>query len=125
MGEKEYLFVYGTLKKGFKNHYLLRERAVFIGAARTRYKYALYAGEVPYVTPDEEVSVIHGEVYLVDGRTLSLLDDFEEHPHEYERSLIPVILEDGREITAHIYFHKRPEGRLIPSGRYGRSSCLY
>jgi len=114
------VFVYGTLKKGLSNHhYLEGGNATFLGQAITKKRFALYADLYPYVYPKEAISHIKGEVYLVDKETLARLDALEEHPDWYYREKTRVILEDGREMDAFIYFHDEPSGRLIPSGCYG------
>ena len=113
------VFVYGTLKKGFPNHHYLRNgNASFVGRGFTKKRFALYVDLFPYVYPQEEVSHIHGEVYLVDNHTLERLDMLEEHPHWYKREKTKIVLEDGAEIEAFIYFHPTPRGKLIPGGNY-------
>ncbi|EMG36207.1 gamma-glutamylcyclotransferase family protein [Desulfocurvibacter africanus] len=113
----EYVFVYGTLRRSFQNHRLL-SRSPCLGGAGTRERYALYVGEYPFVVRDQPVSPIIGEVYKVDPATLMVLDALEEHPQVYRREKVPVVLDDGREIEAWLYFYPRPGGRLIESGDY-------
>lgn len=109
------VFVYGTLQRGFSNHHILSQ-ARFLGPARSRDEYALYVEYFPKVIPHERVSVIHGELYLVDDYTLALLDDLEDHPFLYRREQIPVITDDGSETLAWIYFHPEASGQLVASG---------
>jgi len=109
------VFVYGTLRRGLPNHHLLAQ-ARCLGPAQTRDRYALYLDSYPKVVPHEAVAAIQGEVYLIDSYTLALLDDLEDHPFQYRRQQIPVILEDGDEILAWIYFHPEPGGLLVPDG---------
>ncbi len=121
IARKVAVFVYGTLKKGFSNHhYLANGNATFVGKGVTKKRFALYADIFPYVTPREAVCHIHGEVYLVDKKTLERLDGLEEHPHWYKREKTWITLEDGREIETFIYFHYNPRGKLIPSGNYSQ-----
>ena len=115
MYRKHSVFVYGTLKRGFPNHFFL-ERATFLGAGRTSAKYALYEGEYPFVIKDEAVSRIAGEVYEVDDVTLARLDQLEQHPDFYRREQAEVMLTSGFLVTAWVYFFPRPEGVLVPSG---------
>ncbi len=115
MDEQHLVFVYGTLLKGLSNHRLLAE-ARFLGPARTKQRYALYLDYFPKVIAEEAVSPIIGELYLVDGRALALLDDLEDHPFEYRRQQVPVIMDDGAETPAWIYFHPRPGGHLVADG---------
>jgi gamma-glutamylaminecyclotransferase len=113
--EPHLVFVYGTLLRGLSNHALLTQ-ARFLGAARTKALYALYVDHFPKVVRDEPVSPILGELYLVDGWTLARLDDLEDHPFEYRREQIAVIMADGEETRAWIYFHPEPGGYLLAAG---------
>jgi gamma-glutamylaminecyclotransferase len=115
MEEKQLVFVYGTLLRGLSNHTLLAQ-ARFLGAARTKEAYALYVAAYPKVIRDEPVSPIVGELYLVNGPTLALLDDLEDHPFMYRREQISVIMDDGEETLAWIYFHPQPGGYLVAGG---------
>ncbi len=115
------VFVYGTLKKGYSNHHLLKN-GKFLGEAKTKYKYALYEKVYPYVSHNPKVSNIHGEVYQVDNFTLRKLDILEGHPYEYKRELIPVIL-NNKELKAWMYFNdKYKGGKLIPQGIYKKQT---
>ncbi|EFI34600.1 AIG2 family protein [Desulfonatronospira thiodismutans ASO3-1] len=113
----EYVFVYGTLRKGCSNHHLLKD-ARDIGPARTSEDYALYVHDYPYTVKSEAVGPIRGEVYLVDGRGLDRLDRLENHPHWYVREKKPVQLDEGREVQAWIYFFPEPRGHLVKSGDF-------
>jgi len=112
-----FVFVYGTLKRGFGNHALL-SGARFVGRARTKHKYALYESGIPFLYPYESVSFIKGEVYEVDDITLDSLDALEGHPFWYRREKAPVILDNGKEVEAWIYFYPEKEGVLNTSGEY-------
>jgi len=72
-----YVFVYGSLKKGFFNHQVI-ENPKFICKTHTKECYKMLdLQSFPGVTKEEKLSVIHGEVYNVDNITLELLDKFE------------------------------------------------
>lgn len=111
------LFVYGTLRKEQGNHRLLKS-SKFIGNAKTKFRYALYGSGVPFLSRTGAVSQVTGEVYSIDTATLERLDELEGHPDAYKREQAEVVLEDGTELTAWIYFHKKPEGCLIESGDF-------
>jgi gamma-glutamylaminecyclotransferase len=86
------VFVYGTLLAGEGNHALL-QTARFIGAARTPPGFGLYdLGAFPGLVRGGQAAVV-GEVYEVDAPTLAALDDLEDHPTFYQRTII--VLEDG------------------------------
>ncbi len=70
------LFVYGSLKRGERNHAALGG-ARFVAEARTAAGYCLCAlGEYPALLKRGERAVT-GELYRVDARLLRELDDFE------------------------------------------------
>lgn len=115
------VFVYGTLRRGFSNHHLLAA-ARPLGGALTRERYALYLGEYPFLSRDQALCRVAGEVYEVSQGMLMTLDALEEHPRVYERFVIPVVLDSGREIEAWCYFHPAPRGRLISHGDFSRAA---
>ena len=115
------VFVYGTLKRGFGNHHLL-SRANYLGKAVTKEFYALYVSNIPFVIRTEQVSHIHGEVYLVGQAMLEDLDSLEGHPGWYKRAQVSVCLQDvqckKKYIHAWIYFYPKPTGQLQADGIY-------
>ncbi len=114
------VFVYGTLRKGQVNSHLLHV-CQFLGRAKTKAKYALYAREIPFLSRTKEVSPVVGEVYAVDDNTLERLDELEKHPRWYRREKAEIILEErAMEMTAWIYFCDVQEGELelIESGDF-------
>lgn len=118
MRDSHRVFVYGTLRRGFRHHSLLRN-ARFLGAGRTKEHYALHADGLPYVIREEPVSPIRGEVYSVSGKTLEALDRLEGHPFFYRRESVDVLADDGRSVRAWVYFYPERRGTLIESGDYG------
>ncbi|MGQ9921817.1 MAG: gamma-glutamylcyclotransferase family protein [Desulfobacca sp.] len=113
--ERHLVFVYGTLRQGLPNHHFLTA-ARALGSARTKERYALYVAGVPKVVAAEAISQIQGELYLVDNYTLAMLDDLEDHPFTYRRQQVPVIMADGAETLAWLYFQPHPGGFLVPDG---------
>lgn len=78
-------FVYGTLKQGFSNHWLIEEvvgegHAHFIGVAKSKQRFPLVCGpfQVPFLLhiPNSGLQV-KGELYAVDQSALELLDELE------------------------------------------------
>ena len=115
------IFVYGTLKRGGRYHYLLENGKVsFMGKAITRERFIMYERDgIPYVSRKKRLSRIKGEVYEVDEKTLFRLDLLEEHPHWYKREEVDVELEDGRDfLRAFMYFNENEKGRVILSGNF-------
>jgi len=92
------LFVYGTMKRGLRNHARLA-KARFLGEAITRGDcYLMWTKQVPgttklapVLTPDGTFR-IRGELYEVDGDILSNIDLCEGHPVVYERFQVDVDL---------------------------------
>jgi gamma-glutamylaminecyclotransferase len=119
MPSTELVFVYGTLRKGGKYNAALRD-AIFLGSAQTQEQYALYRAEYARLVKQESVSPITGEVYQVNPSTLSYLDEIEEHPDVYCREQVQVILENGQQVWAWVYFYPQPIGILEPSGDYAQ-----
>lgn len=117
------LFVYGTLKQGFSNHYFLKD-AEFVAPAKTVERYALFVDEFPHVYPKDPVCSIQGEVYHVDFSTLTRIDALEGHPNFYRRELVEVRLQSGEATKAWIYFHSKGAGQLIASGEFNPSRDL-
>nr|CAB3248923.1 putative gamma-glutamylcyclotransferase CG2811 [Phallusia mammillata] len=93
------IFVYGTLKDGFPNNYLLKNKdygkCTFCYNARTVNKYPLVVAteyDIPFMLDLEETGhCIDGEVYDVDNIMLKKLDEIESHPRFYRRTPIKVM----------------------------------
>ena len=67
-------------------------------------------GAFPAMIPGGGKSVA-GELYEVDGPTLSALDHLEGHPHFYRRERIR--LENGEEVLAYLLTREQAGGRVI------------
>ncbi|WP_457756118.1 gamma-glutamylcyclotransferase family protein [Thermodesulfatator indicus] len=99
------VFVYGTLKKGFRLHRYLKD-AKFLGKACLS-GYDMYdLGWYPGIVPGP--GTVYGEVYEIDLKTLFILDEVEDEGQEYERKILPVKLEDGKVVHAFVYVYKGP-----------------
>jgi gamma-glutamylaminecyclotransferase len=83
------VFVYGTLKSGFWNHYLLKD-CEFACAAATVPTYKMIENGFPVIMPDPEGKSIAGEIYTIDDETLAMLDQLEREGSSYDRKLIDV-----------------------------------
>jgi len=109
------VFVYGTLRSGNSDHRHLRN-AKLLGRGRTKEQFALYLGVTPYVVKSEKVSWIVGEAYEVDDRTLRRLDLLQQCPSWRFRESVDVVLDDGRELQAMMYFAREKKRQLVLSG---------
>ncbi len=96
----EYVFVYGTLKKGFYNHKGRLDgtagHSKFIKQDTidgVMYDLGDFPGVVLYKKNDNQTELehrlkIHGEVYEIDKNVLKKLDQLEGYPNFYNRSEI-------------------------------------
>jgi gamma-glutamylcyclotransferase (GGCT)/AIG2-like uncharacterized protein YtfP len=106
------LFVYGTLRKGFRSHKLLqrfRARLIASGTVRGRlYDLGTYPGAVDCAGAEH----VCGEVYFLPdpGAAFRALDRFEgfnparRESNEFERRETTVTLSDGRKVRAWVYW---------------------
>lgn len=79
------VFVYGTLKKGFYNHYLLGG-APLVDSGQYLLPFSMKSvGAFPALDPEDHISRIYGEIYDVEEHVLTKLDYLEGHPDWYER----------------------------------------
>ncbi|MFB4169132.1 gamma-glutamylcyclotransferase [Virgibacillus sp. JSM 102003] len=117
------VFVYGTLRKGERNHHFLDGAACIFEQCRTNG--SLYDTNNRYPTMKESKSSwVYGELYEVTEaqlRSIDRLEGFEEGHHDnlYNRTTAPVYNDSGGEISANIYtagqlLHKST--KRIPSG---------
>ena len=110
------LFVYGSLKRGFRHHGVLGD-ALFEGPARTTAGFFLaLQGEYPALVRGGEGSV-EGELFRVTAELLTELDRFEGCPDLYLREL--VTLDDGTSAQSYLIPPDRASALpIIPEGRW-------
>ena len=92
--ESEFVFVYGTLKKGKSAHKFLKG-AEFLGEGHI--KGTMYGhGLVPYpmIKLNNPDGVVLGEVYDVPAELMAAMDKYEGHPHHYKRVEVPIFDKD-------------------------------
>lgn len=109
----QYIFTYGTLKKGFSNHGLI-EHLEFIGEALTCEKYQMYPCTnyaFPFLLKSEKNIFIKGEVYKLNSiEDLNYLDELEGYPTLYLREEIDVILiKNSKTFKSIIYIKNEDE----------------
>jgi gamma-glutamylcyclotransferase (GGCT)/AIG2-like uncharacterized protein YtfP len=102
------VFVYGTLRRGHRNHCLL-EKSAFVGEAATLRPYWMVAtGAFPVVLDAVPADfgfpplAVAGEIYHVDDATLEQLDRLEDKGRVYDRKVTDVC-EGDHKVQAHIY----------------------
>jgi len=107
------VFVYGTLKKGHPNSYLL-ETSELLGTFKTKPVFTMYSlGMFPAISLVGKTA-ISGEVYSVDEDTFKRLDILEGYPSFYNRTKI-----DTTHGEAWVYFLDDREGiTVVESGEW-------
>jgi len=107
------IFVYGTLKRGCKNHRHLAGQT-YVGEACTVPGFRLHhLGSYPgmVAAPDDREGVT-GELWDVDAAALARLDDFEGISEGlYRREFVPLASPVGQ-TTAYTYLYARPVAGL-------------
>ena len=113
------LFVYGSLKLGFRHAGMLAG-ARRVGPALTEpYRLVRYR-EYPAMVAAAH-GVVHGELAFVDRELLSALDEFEGCPTLYQRHSIRLV--DGREAQAYLISSELAQGyHPIPDGIWREGS---
>ena len=108
------LFVYGTLKRGLRNHRLIADQE-FLGKAETEPRYRVIdLGPYPGLVADTENGVaVKGELWAVSECCLAELDDFEEESHTFRRASVALA---GRAGAVFAYFWNRAVPDGAPSG---------
>jgi gamma-glutamylaminecyclotransferase len=98
------LFVYGTLKRGFRNVGLMAGQT-YVGPVVTAPRYRLYdLGDHPGLVEDGNGRAVRGEVWEVTAEGLARVDEFEASDEgEFRRGEIE--LADGS--AAQAYFYNR------------------
>lgn len=92
------LFVYGSLKSGFRHADVLAD-AERVGAASVSPYVLVRYGEYPAMA-SSNAGIVHGELVLVSSALLMVVDRFEECPNLYQREQIR--LRDGRRAFAYV-----------------------
>ena len=102
------LFVYGTLKRGCKNHHLIAGQT-YVGEARTAPGYRLHdLGDFPgMVTDPTDTTGVTGEVWSADAAGLARLDAFEGVDEGLYRRERVALLPPFSETDVHTYLYAR------------------
>jgi gamma-glutamylaminecyclotransferase len=113
----EYIFVYGSLKTGFGNHWLLSEKGL-VGEGATASGIVLHCdGGFPFAVRGDGVA--YGEVFQITSSILDDMDYLEGHPAWYKREMVEIALENGEIHDAWIYLNPQ-EAKSLPALSSGR-----
>lgn len=113
---KPLLFAYGSMKRGFRNHYRL-ENDKFIGQAKTKKKYCMFPApsyNYPYGIEDDRRWQLKGELYELTNTPIETIDEFEGSPVYYYRKMIKVVC-NNKDYDAYIYFKSETNPNQIES----------
>ena len=130
MSEPAYLFVYGTLRGAAGTGWskFLTAKSQFVDSGRTHGALFQLEGYPGMTAATGEDAWVRGEVYLLDdpSAALPILDVYEgcsledAAPHEFQRQVVAVCLDNGQAIEAWAYVYSREtQGKArIASGDY-------
>jgi len=104
------LFVYGTLKRGFGNNYILRN-SKFLGSAITEEKFIIYDCGFPCAYPDYNGKRIKGEIYQLTDEDFIFTDRLESNGSLYNREVQKFNYKDEL-IESWIYVVINPYGTI-------------
>lgn len=117
------IFTYGTLKRGFANHYLMQDlmnenAAVFLGPYITYQPYPLVCGpyNIPYLIHLSGTgNRVKGELYSVSMEGLARLDELEGTKiGHYDRLPVEIQSEEGEGLVkAEAYFANKSYGERL------------
>jgi gamma-glutamylcyclotransferase (GGCT)/AIG2-like uncharacterized protein YtfP len=109
------LFVYGTLKRGEKNHHAM-EDAIYLGDIQTSPDYLLVdLGPYPgMVEKQQEGFSVQGELFEIPYKLKIELDKIEDAPFLFNLELIT--LADGSKAFAYLYKQSILEARMLSDG---------
>ena len=128
--DKEYLFVYGTLKKDIGNdmYHLLAKHAKFQGGATWNGRLYMVEDYPGAVLSNDPSDIVYGELYLLNNpdNILPSLDEYEEcsdvfqEPTLFKRIKDNVRQDNGDIVSAWIYIYNMPIDNLmrIKSGNF-------
>jgi len=96
------VFVYGTLKSGFCNNWILKD---YMGTYAVAKNIDIHTGpNFPFAVRGTGTAI--GEMYKIDKGTLKVIDKLEGHPQWYNRKLIEIKLANGQIVKAWIYLNE-------------------
>ncbi|NRA45335.1 MAG: gamma-glutamylcyclotransferase [Oligoflexales bacterium] len=125
---KKFLFIYGSLKRGFSLSFLLKG-AQFISEGYIQGPYKLFFHEGGYpclISGKFQNAKIYGEIYLITSQTMiQEIDRVEGHPLEYKREGVALYsknLSDQIALIGDAYIYQSHEdldfNHFIPSGTF-------
>jgi gamma-glutamylaminecyclotransferase len=122
MSDEILVFVYGTLRKGFRNEHYLKEHECLCDNSESLSKAQLLLFfDRPYIDFNNPQYPIKGEIYKINSQTLEKLDELEDHPVWYrrvEKSFYSQTL--NKDISAYCYeISDPPEKKFLEGHKTG------
>ena len=108
-----FVFIYGTLKRGFSNHEKIKDISTFVCDVKSKEKHIMIdCGDgFPYLIKGSGIGFqILGELYEISEDDIHILDEFEGVPFLYSREEIEILIVDDI-VIAQAYF--KAEGIII------------
>lgn len=112
------IFVYGTLKKGFRNHDRFCGNAISIEPVTVNGRlYDTGWGFPAMQLSDNPDDIVHGEIITLPEADLPAIDRLEGVPRLYQRIEVMVMSETGTESAAYCYIMEHlPPGAIRKEG---------
>jgi gamma-glutamylaminecyclotransferase len=105
MPNPEFVFVYGTLKRGYGNNERCLAESKFIGEAVSvgaNFEMQRTGFPIIWEVPEGGAKVA-GEIFQVTPADVARCDRLEGHPHMYKRERREFVTSDGKRDTAWVY----------------------
>ncbi len=113
----ELMFVYGTLKKGYGNHFIM-DGAKYLSEAYIVGWEMRDLGGFPAITKSDGGKV-HGEMYIVSPQVLKRADKLEGYPSLFNREKV----KSDKGFDAWVYYMEHEtKSTVIESGRWLRKN---
>lgn len=123
MSETYTIAVYGTLKRGYRNHGFFLSDQKFLGEGTLGEEFSMYSVGLPYVIKKQGPGA-KVELYEVDSYALRNIDDLEGHPRAYRREVVTVDTESGP-VEAWVYLYPPLERNMSQNKEFAEDMEQY
>ncbi len=119
------LFVYGTLKRNYSNHYIIKN-CKFKGVGYTLERFKMFNKGYPYIISNTNGYSVKGEIFEINSKNIwHQLDKLEDYPNEYNKKITKICL-SSKIINAWIYYYERIDGgNEITNLKYDKKLNIY
>jgi gamma-glutamylaminecyclotransferase len=105
MAKPEFVFVYGTLKRGYGNNSRCLSNSTFVGeavSALSNFEMRRIGFPIIWEIPEGGAKV-SGEIFEISAEDMAACDRLEGHPQMYKRELREFVTSDGKRDKAWVY----------------------